>query len=552
MWRIGLLLCVVLAAGCGGGRKEALLDGALSLLRQRPDSALLLAQQARPSRWAGAALRAKYGLTLALALDKNYIDSDNDSLIRPAWAYYEEHPAPDSLRMMANYQYGRICETAGNYRQAIRYYLAARELAHALQHNYYMGLSCARLGDIYEVQMNYREALDYYRQSYEYTQRLGDPERTYIALHQIGTTLGSLTEYEEAQPYLEKSLEMARQNNDLESVAGYLINLGLNSIKRGDAVQARRCMQELERVAPDHQPFFQHTILYKIHLQQHQIDSARRQLEAMRPWLESGRDSAVYAYYIFFTESRAHNYARADSAVNRYIVMNDSITRAVLTQSAAVAEKKFYQEQAESAKYRLRARQTLLVVLTIAFVLLILVIVLLYRGYIRRQQTRITAYTAIVEELQGTTQRLREEIQQKQRIEERLKGQIMPRIEMLEQLGRMRYEYPDDHKQHLQIIRQVERFFKELTANPKEREGLVELVNALHNDILKRVREQLPRLRSADFDLLTYIYIGFSTQHISVLLNDSVQNIYVRKSRLKRRIAESDAPDKEEFIEKLR
>jgi hypothetical protein len=45
-------------------------------------------------------------------------------------------------------------------------------------------------------------------------------------------------------------------------------------------------------------------------------------------------------------------------------------------------------------------------------------------------------------------------------------------------------------------------------------------------------------MKEDNIKLLNLIYAGFSAQEISVILNDTPQNIYVRKSRLKKSLQE--------------
>ena len=80
---------------------------------------------------------------------------------------------------------------------------------------------------------------------------------------------------------------------------------------------------------------------------------------------------------------------------------------------------------------------------------------------------------------------------------------------------------------------------------------LEEIVNTVNDNIIVKLRKQFPKFKPADIDLLCYIYAGFSAQIISVIIGDSVSNIYNRKSRLKARIAASDSAEKDFFIQKM-
>ncbi|MEG2848991.1 MAG: hypothetical protein RR880_02015, partial [Bacteroidales bacterium] len=76
-------------------------------------------------------------------------------------------------------------------------------------------------------------------------------------------------------------------------------------------------------------------------------------------------------------------------------------------------------------------------------------------------------------------------------------------------------------------------------------EVIEEVVNAKNNNAIKKVRELYPNLKEDNIKLLNLIYAGFSAQEISVILNDTPQNIYVRKSRLKKCLSSLIALDSE-------
>ena len=77
-------------------------------------------------------VQAKYALLMSMALDKNYIDVANDSIIKPAVKYYQNHGNADD-RLKTCYYWGRIAMNAGEYDDAISRFTVAEpyvEYAH--------------------------------------------------------------------------------------------------------------------------------------------------------------------------------------------------------------------------------------------------------------------------------------------------------------------------------------------------------------------------------------------------------------------------------------
>lgn len=71
---------------------------------------------------------------------------------------------------------------------------------------------------------------------------------------------------------------------------------------------------------------------------------------------------------------------------------------------------------------------------------------------------------------------------------------------------------------------------------------LEKCVNACRNNILSAVKEEFPEIKTDDYRLLVYLACGFSTRAISLLVSESVEVVYKRKSRLKSRLAAVGTP----------
>ncbi|MBQ2045665.1 MAG: hypothetical protein II260_00555 [Muribaculaceae bacterium] len=61
-------------------------------------------------------------------------------------------------------------------------------------------------------------------------------------------------------------------------------------------------------------------------------------------------------------------------------------------------------------------------------------------------------------------------------------------------------------------------------------------------------RNCLSNLKEKDFNLLLYIYSGFSAKAIALFTHDKISNVYNRKTRLKIKIEALNTPLKEKFL----
>ena len=157
-----------------------------------------------------------------------------------------------------------------------------------------------------------------------------------------------------------------------------------------------------------------------------------------------------------------------------------------------------------------------------------------------------------VDELRTSKKKIIGQLSQKEIAENNLKQQVLSRFSMLDQLGRAFYERENTKAQQEVIYKQVKQLFSALSTHGSQvRRDLEYTINMANDDILIKLRNQFPKLRPSDMDILCYLFAGFSVQVISILIQDTVANIYSRKSRLKARISASEAADKELFLRNM-
>ena len=80
------------------------------------------------------------------------------------------------------------------------------------------------------------------------------------------------------------------------------------------------------------------------------------------------------------------------------------------------------------------------------------------------------------------------------------------------------------------------------------------LLNRCKSGIIDKLWEQLGpnhALSGTDFLILEYLFCCYPLQLICQLVNKDLKTVIVRKSRIKRIIMESDAPDKQLFLDSI-
>lgn len=120
------LICVNSCSDISDNQTYRLLEEMESYLEVRPDSALAVLECIEKDILVAPEIRAKYALLMSMALDKNYIDLQSDSIIAPAVKYYEKHGTPDDNLKVLYYR-GRISMNAGDYESAMSDFVQAEK-----------------------------------------------------------------------------------------------------------------------------------------------------------------------------------------------------------------------------------------------------------------------------------------------------------------------------------------------------------------------------------------------------------------------------------------
>ena len=124
--KIFILTAVILILSSCSARNQAhVLDDVESFISEDPERALSVIDSLSSSgELPGHGDKARFALLYSMALDKNYIDSTDDSLINVAVKWYRRHGSPDE-KLKSYYYQGRIYQNAGDKESAMESFVKA-------------------------------------------------------------------------------------------------------------------------------------------------------------------------------------------------------------------------------------------------------------------------------------------------------------------------------------------------------------------------------------------------------------------------------------------
>ena len=127
------------------------------------------------------------------------------------------------------------------------------------------------------------------------------------------------------------------------------------------------------------------------------------------------------------------------------------------------------------------------------------------------------------------------------RLETKLHGLLENRFSLIDSLCQTYYETQGTKAERKAIVDKVKGEIESVRADSFA--DMEQAVNDCRDNLLTKVRDAWPEIKDSDYRLLVYVASGLSTRTICLLLDESVDVVYKRKSRLKSRLKASVAPD---------
>lgn len=545
----GVLLLLTLLSGCSDyPRTSEILTRAEAVVRESPDSALCLLGQIGDDAFSSRAQRAQYALLRAEASERAGLETDNDSLLRIAWNYYSSRPNEIRGFCKTRFYQGQSRLRQGDKPGALRMFLEIEEKLRPIDEPYYLGLLYLRIGGVYRAELNFVRAYRYYRDARDLFIRSGATRQTAEAL--LGMTASALRmrDLGRARRDCTMALELADDLHDDTLVRQSLgLFATLYTVSENERIP-NDLLQRIERSIRRDTSAAGLCTLAQTQLFRNRPDSARHYLKMAERSHPDADAEVMIEYTGYRAEAIAGQYREAARKIHRFIFLNDSLTRAALHTSAGMIERDYFQERAAFADYRMQNRRTWERVVAATALLLILIATLLVRQRMRLHKERNERYLLLVREAREEYRHLSRSLEQRHVNELRMKGLIASRFDIVDRLGKTLYERENTVSGQAAMAREVKQLIDGFAENGEMLQELEQIVDMAHDEVMQKLRRNFPKMKEADIRLLCYIFGGFSPQVISLFMEESVANIYARKSRLKSRIKNSEAPDRELFL----
>ena len=555
------------------------LDDVEAYLSEHPDSALTVLDSISTAGIQGRETNAKFALLYSIALDKKYIYLTSDSLIMPAVTYYRNH-GTDSDRAKSWYYLGRVQQNAGEYIQATVSLTHAEKYADLAGDSFYSGMTHRAMGDIFGDTFNISESLKYYELAYSDFEKAGARKHSDYMLLDLARAYYNNDKFAECKTMCDTVIDIARTARDtvLHSECLKLYASAILNIK--ETPEPEKTIRIFNYIADSLKcalSFDDYFVIADAYTGDGDIKAASDIIGQLRPLVAEDRHaSAKLGYSEYLLASRQKAYGKALKHFENTVAFQDSLLRVVLKQSLLSAQHDMLRRQVEDDQYRIKAKDR---TITVSVISAIVIISLLCYIYYRKVKTQEKSNADYIRQIDEAVRQIRETgnlLQEKDnRIAELntvlknagnssenyktalddLHASIRKihglRLHHLDELCSEYYIYGQTTSRYRRIFKPAEALVKSLS-DSQEYHIIESTVNQFKQDIMSKARTELHDLKEEDFRLLCYLYAGFSPSAISLMMcYEKVDIIYTRKSRLKRKIENSESPMKKFFLDNL-
>lgn len=511
-------------------RLDNRLDDAESMLNDQPDSALFMLRSISEDDLSSPAQKARYSLLMSMALDKNYIDVASDSIISAAAKFYEKRGAKQDKAKMFFYL-GRTQYNAGNYSDALISFDRAASYAEKADDIFVTAMSHQWLAFTHDRTYNNCKALEHIRKASDCFE-INSP-RAYVlyAKLSMATILLNMLEYEECKSICRSLWHESKEINDtlLMASTAELYALALSGQNKEDIPD------EVEEVALFLKDSLGHICSPSLSAavalslaEKERYDDCEAIMDSLSENIDCNGDGIDVVLYDYRIKKKRGDLHTALVSLEKAFCFQDSVARYTLKQSIYTAQNDYLKQYSEHTRYVSRIKILILVsvisLLIIAFILIMIKVI----NYLQEKERKIVTVVAQLEDVVHDNENILNKMTE---FSSQIQALYSTQFIFINKICEKYYSYAGDCR-NKHILKEVDMMVNQLSEDA-EFNTLKDIVNMYYNNVIDSICKEFPKIKPKDIRLLCYWYAGFSASAMSLFLDDKVENIYTRKSRLK-------------------
>ncbi|MDE7375221.1 MAG: hypothetical protein K2N16_00050 [Muribaculaceae bacterium] len=492
-----------------------------------------------------------YALLYTQAQIKNNIALTSDSLMKYAYEAYRNSPDKD-LRKRAHFYNAQIAYYAGNLRPAMADVVVAYDIAKSDGDPYWIAKTAELIGDIFYDSFNFQQAEMFERECVENYKKAGRTDNHRYALSDLAATLIHLDKRKESIAILDSLHQVIKNEEPFDSA---LYNYAIFPVY-AILIDANQ-LDSLERLLPEHSMLsgdegeFDYAVVKSYLLDE---EESRQLLWEAYTLCPDDKHRARTLYAAYRQALISGNYKYAAEMADSVILYQDKISVEALKESVVGVQRDFYTSKADFEAQKSRSILYTLIAVVVVAIVIVILLVAIHRLKMRAKKAELEANISTLVDMKNQVTQANLE---KERLNVALSDKSLTieslfkdKWAVLNMLCNEYFELGDSESARVASQARIEKELKKLRTT-KSLKDIEAAVDANMGGIMALLRQECDFLKEDDFVFLSLVYAGLSAKAVCLFTDIKYKNFYQKKSRLSKRIADSEAPHKDLFTAKI-
>ena len=561
-----ILLCSLAVISCNDKAVTSSLSEAEVNMQDNPELSIEILKSIDRTALRTRKQIARHALLYSMALDKNYIDIANDSIIAPAVRYYSRHGSTDD-KLLTLYYEARIQYNAQNYNEAVLTLMETLPLFEESSQTRYFALIHNLFVAIYNMSSMFDDALIHVDKAYGYAVECGDMVLSDVILYRKAQLYTNEKRYADAVTLYEKVLSNARLDSETESRVMCDLALSLLLKEVPDYGKAKELYESsLKQSSSFYDANHWGAFAYSLSRTGNK-DKSERIFDELSNQKEDKYINSIYNSWKQFFYRDTENFRDAYFLLKDTMPYQDSVFRRQLQYSAAKAQRDYLSLKNDEIEKQSGFNKMIYSLVVVLMALVGIVLYLAYRvkveRFMREKESlfeiseRVRKQLSLdVESKESEIKMLREHIKENDQVLTALRVEhvrlFRSQFKALGELCEVFVSANEHQESHKFVYERVRSMLKDFNGDESSHLHFEENVNKSLDNIIAHFRKDFPDYKEVDYRFFTYLIIGFDATTISIICNIPTQAaVYMKKSRIKNRIRNSTSDLKERYLEMI-
>lgn len=546
---IKILACVVIAfifSSCEDidADLNLKLDKVEAMIEGVPDSAMMILKTIDGNAIKEKSQNARYALLYTTALKRNYVKETNDSLINIAIDYYRNNGGARQLCQSLNLKSEININNKAYDKAMLACYETETILSEFENNEYEKGLLYIQLAYLHAIYYDTPKSLEYFKKAYFYLEKTNKSRDRILAL--FGLCVNYMNQESlatEVIAEIEKGLKEAEVLGDYKFVVSFkciLFCAYCNVERYQDAIKLFDDIKNLQLSGNMYAPVYSRYSI--VCARSGDMDNCGKYMNLLSKYIRTKSDSIIlYDTQAKIAMLNGENEKAIDMLLHKSILQKDN-NKFRLEKPLMESQRDYLKSRYENIKKIQEVEKQRIVIIVTIIIIVASMVILLLRRKNKNKQRKIDEYIGIIAELQF-------EMRKSNSVTTELINSFhKDKYKFLNVISDSIFTHTDDVKGQRLVYNEMNHLISQFSKDKNTIQELENTVNRCCNNVMAKLREELPMLDEIDYLQLCYHYAGFSGKLISLLLNKSQANVYMRKSRLKEKIQQSNIKNKEEIL----